>query len=381
MSHHQLYLLLVLFTLLGPYLGHSQNMQRQYAPDVQPDGRVTFHFVAPHAEKVLLAREGTLPTPMQQADSGVWTYTTAPLPPDIYAYSYVVDGNMLSDPTNPMTKPFAMSSAQSLVHVPGPDSLSWEINDVPRGVLHRHFYASDAVGEERSFLVYTPPGYNPTADQTYPVLYLLHGVMDNEDAWTAAGRAHIILDNLIARGQAEPMLLVFPQGYGFSDVPNRMGELFQPNTNQKQLMDVFGGMLIDEIIPHVEAAYAVGTDRKARALAGLSMGGAQAVYIGLNQSDRFGWLGSFSGAFMMYGSAYDALFPRLNTANMTPPHLLWIGSGTEDFVIGINRTYTQWLTSKDISFSYHESEGGHTWMVWRRYLTSFVPLLFQSDTE
>ena len=356
-------------------------MQTQYAPDVQPDGRVTFHLLAPNAENVILVREGAQPTPMQRTDEGVWAFTTEPLPPDIYAYSFVVDGNILGDPVNPMTKPFVMSSAQSLVHVPGPDTLSWEINDVPRGVLHRHFYRSDAVAEERSFQVYTPPGYDPAADRKYPVLYLLHGVMSDENAWTTAGRAHIILDNLIARGQATPMLLVIPQGYGFSDVPSRIGALFQPGTNQQQLMDVFAGILLDEIIPQVEAAYAVETDRTARALAGLSMGGSQALYIGLNHLDRFAWIGSFSGAFVMYGGRFDTFFPHLSEEANTQMRLLWTACGTEDFLIGINRMYNEWLASKNMAFTYHESTDGHTWLAWRRYLTLFAPLLFKPEAE
>ena len=161
--------------------------------------------------------EGAKPAPMQKDDQGVWSLTTAPLTPDFYGYSFVADGVGLIDPSNPSMKPNLLHT-QSQVHVPGPASLPWEIGDVPHGLVHHHFYKSGVVGDERDFYVYTPPGYDPKAKRSYPVLYLLHGFSDDASGWTAVGRANVILDNLIAQGKAKAMMMVMPLGYGAPEI-------------------------------------------------------------------------------------------------------------------------------------------------------------------
>ena len=155
---------------------------------------------------------------MQKDEQGVWSATVGPLQPDIYGYSLVADGTNLIDPSNPLMKPNLLNT-QSAVHVAAPasSSLPWDVRDVPHGEIHRHFYHSKIVGDDRDFYVYTPPGYEPRAKQTYPVLYLLHGFSDDASAWTAVGRTNIILDNLIAQGKAKPMLIVMPLGRPVAD--------------------------------------------------------------------------------------------------------------------------------------------------------------------
>ena len=150
---------------------------------------------------------------MQKDDSGVWSVTTEPLEPDYYGYSFLADGVGLIDPRNPLMKPNLLGT-QSMVHVPGPPSLPWEINDVPHGVVHHHFYKSGVVGDQRDYYVYTPPRYDPASKKTYPVLYLLHGFSDDASGWTAVGRANVILDNLLAQQKAKPMIVVMTLGYG-----------------------------------------------------------------------------------------------------------------------------------------------------------------------
>src|SRR5688572_24292659 len=130
------------------------------SPEVLPDKRVTFRFRAPNAKEVLLDRESVPRLAMQKDEQGVWSVTTDPLPPDIYGYGFVADGVRLLDPGNPVIVPNLLNKSSSL-HVPGPSSLPWEVNDVPRGVLHRHFYRSRVVGDNRDFYVYTPPAYDP----------------------------------------------------------------------------------------------------------------------------------------------------------------------------------------------------------------------------
>jgi enterochelin esterase family protein len=182
------------------------------SPELEPGGRVTFRLRAPNAREVVLNLEGEKPQPMQRGDGSVWTLTTRALEPDFYGYKFLADGVRLLDPSNPDVIPNLLDKSSQL-HVPGPASLPWEVGDVPRGAVHRHFYRSGIVGDDREFYVYTPPGYDPTAKGGYPVLYLLHGFSDDASAWTAVGRAHVILDNLIAQRTAKPMLVVMPFGY------------------------------------------------------------------------------------------------------------------------------------------------------------------------
>jgi enterochelin esterase family protein len=347
------------------------------SPEVQKDGRITFRFRAPNAKNVAVARDGAPPEAMQKDDQGVWSLTTDPLPPDVYPYTFNVDGTSLADPGNPLVKPIVMGGNQSLAHVPGPADLSWEVNDVPHGTLRRHSYKSAVAGEARDFFVYTPPDYDPAGKEEYPVLYLLHGITDDASAWTTAGRAHVILDNLIARGKAKPMLVVNPLGYAFPNVAEDLFKLFRDPTLQRESMARFSATVLDEIVPQVETSYRVAKGRDSRAIAGLSMGGAQSLHIGLNHPDRFGWVGSFSGAFVMYGDDYACSFSSLDGEVASRFHLIWLACGTEDFLIGPHRKFEGWLKSRGVRFTSKETPGAHTWMVWRRYLTELAPLLFR----
>jgi enterochelin esterase family protein len=311
---------------------------------------------------------------MQKDEDGVWSVTTEPLEPDLYGYSFVADGVGLIDPSNPGMKPNLLNTT-SVVHVPGPPSLAWEINDVPRGEVHHHFYRSGVVGDNRDYYVYTPPGYAASAKKLYPVLYLLHGFSDDASGWTAVGQANVILDNLIAQGKSKPMLIVMPLGYGAPEIVTRSGpSLRDPNLRLRNY-NKFRESLFTEVIPQVEKAYKVAKDRNSRAVVGLSMGGAESLYIGLNALDRFGWVGSFSA-----GGApddFDATYPALNANTASQLHLLWIACGTDDRLITSNRQFREWLTSKGIKHTDVETPGAHTWMVWRRNLDALAPLLFQ----
>ena len=263
------------------------------SPEVNADHSVTFRFRDPNAKEVFLAREGAPRTAMQKDEQGVWTIKTEPLDPDIYGYAFVADGVALIDPHNPLMKPNLLNT-QSAVHVPGPASLPWEIASVPHGVVHRHFYKSAVIGDDRAFYVYTPPGYDPANKRLYPVLYLLHGFSDDANGWTAVGRAHVILDNLIAQGKAKPMLIAMTLGYGAPEiVAPGAGGLRDPGLRQRNY-DRFRDALFAEVIPEVEKVYRADKDRRSRAIAGLSMGGAESLYVGLNALDRFAWIGAFS---------------------------------------------------------------------------------------
>jgi enterochelin esterase family protein len=346
------------------------------SPDVHSDHTVTFRFRDPNAKEVAVQTEGsTKPVPMQKDDQGVWSVTTDPLTPDYYGYSFVADGVAgLLDPSNYRVKPNFLYRANE-VYVPGPPTLSWEIADVPHGEIHRRFYKSDVVGDHRDFFVYTPPGYDPRSKQTYPVLYLLHGYSDNTSGWTAVGRANIILDNLIAQGKAKPMLVVMPLGYGEPKVLEPNSGVFHDAGITQRNFDKFREALLAEVIPKVESAYLVKKDRNSRAIAGLSMGGSESLLTGLNTLDKFSWIGAFSSGGIT--PEFDKEFPSLDSKANQQIHLLWIACGTDDHLIELNRNLRTWLASKSIKHTDIETPGAHTWMVWRRNLTEFAPLLFR----
>jgi len=368
-------LLLFLAATATPSLAQPpQRPPRLISPEVQPDNRVTFRFRAPNAKEVKLAREGAEPLPMQKDEQGVWSVTTDALEPDFYGYSFVADDVGLIDPSNPLMKPNLLN-AQSVVHVPGPGSLVWEINDVPHGTIHHHFYRSGVVGDDRDFYVYTPPGYAPGAKRTYPALYLLHGFSDDASAWTAVGRAHVILDNLIAAGKARPMIVVMPLGYGAPEIVSSGVAAFRDASLRQRNYQKFRDALLTEVIPQVETAYRASKDRNSRAIAGLSMGGAESLFTGLNTLDRFAWIGAFSSGGL--SEDFKADFPALDAKASTQLRLLWIACGTSDFLITPNRKFRDWLKSKGIQHTTIETPGAHTWMVWRRNLAEFASLLFR----
>jgi enterochelin esterase-like enzyme len=347
------------------------------SPEVHPDGRVTFRCNAPNAKEVVLRCEGVQGGTMQKDDKGVWSVTTEPLPPDVYVYSFLADGLRVLDPGNPVLK-YNLFSTENQVHVPGPATLPWEINDVPHGVIHRHHYRSAVIGDERPFLVYTPPGYDPAAPQPYPVLYLLHGYSDAEDTWTTVGRADVILDNLIARGLAKPMVVVMPLAYGNTEVlAGGWAHLRSPGFQSiyQDSHAKFRDALFREVIPQVEKAYRVSSDRKARAIAGLSMGGTQSLFIGLNAPDQFAWIGAFGPGGM--NPDFAAAYPAVGATTNAPLRLLWLACGEQDGLLGINRKLDAWLTEKGVRHSWTQIPGAHSFRTWRPLLVQFTSLLFQ----
>ena len=345
------------------------------SPEVQADRRVTFRLRAPNAKEVLLAREGAERQAMQKDNDGVWTLTTDALEPDLYGYVFVADGVALIDPSNSLTKPNLLN-LQSVVHVPGPASLPWETNDTtPRGSVHHHFYRPRVAGDSRDFFVYTPPGYNATTVRVLPTLYLLHGFSDDASAWVAVGRAQVILDNLIAHGIARPMVVVMPLGYGAPEIVERGSSGLRDASLRQRNYDKFRESLFEEVMPRVEAEYHVSRNRQSRAIAGLSMGGAESLLVGLNALNRFAWIGAFSTGGM--SDDFDAAFPALDAKANAQLRLLWIACGTEDRLIDGNRKFREWLTAKGIHHDAVETPGAHTWMVWRRNLATFAALIFQ----
>lgn len=344
------------------------------SPEVSPDHRVTIRFFAPGATEVSVSMEGFLkPLPMTKDAEGVWSVTTPALDPEYYGYSILMDGISIADPQNPLAKPNLLTPG-NMVLVPGSSSTPWQTNDVPHGVVHHEFYHSAIVGDNRDFFVYTPPGYNAATKTKYPVLYLLHGYSDGADAWTAVGRANMILDNLIADGKAKPMIVVMPLGYGapavleggWRHVNNRA--LFQENYEK------FGQTLLQEVIPMVEKEYRVQAGRDSRAIAGLSMGGAETLYVGLNNLDKFAYIGAFSSGGI--NQDYAQAFPNLDATAKAKLRVLWMSVGKDDRLLAPNEQLRDWLQGKGIHVEWVETPGAHWWPVWRGNLVALLPQLF-----
>src|SRR5258708_30150598 len=209
------------------------------SPEVHAEGSITFRLRAPNAKEVKVELEGAQAVALERDDQGLWSGTTVPLRPDYYGYAFLADGVRLIDPSNPLLKPNLLAT-ENAVHVPGPASLPWELNDVPHGEVHHHFYKSAVAGDERDYYVYTPAGYEPSAQRAYPVLYLLHGFSDDASGWTAVGRANVILDNLIAQGKAKPMIVVMPLAYGTMEMIRVGWDAWSHPQLRKQNFDKFG---------------------------------------------------------------------------------------------------------------------------------------------
>jgi enterochelin esterase-like enzyme len=357
------------------------------SPEIAADGRVTFRLRAPNAKEVIVVGFGQK-LPMQRDEQGVWSATSEPLKPEIYTYAFSVDGATFNDPNNGYFKTSYRGGWQSQFRVPG--TAAWDPGSGPRGAITRHFYRSAVAGDDRDYYVYTPPGYDRNRKEPYPVLYLLHGLGDDAYGWISAGSANTILDNLIAQGKAKPMIMVNTLGYGTADV--LLGG--RGNLGGEQMISNFAKTVLNEVMPQVEKDYRVTTDRNQRAIAGLSMGGAEALYTGLNNLDKFAWVASFSGAFVMWPgvggggrgaaappvdpAAFAKNFPALDAKANSRLRLLLVTCGTDDGLIGINRQFKDWLTSKEIKFTGTEIPGvGHVWSLWRQDLAGLAPLLFR----
>lgn len=345
---------------------------RLNTPEVHADNSVTFRFLAPRAQQVQLDLEGVEPVAMRKDGQGLWTVTTAPLPPDYYGYSIIVDGVRTIDPYNHRLVPNLLTPGSEL-YIRG--SSSWDPTDVPHGEIHRHFYKSAVAEEERDYYVYTPAGYDPKAQTTYPVLYLLHGFSDDASGWTAVGHANVIFDNLIAQGKIKPMIVVMPLGYGTMEMIRLGWNAWEhPDTRNKNFAN-FQKALLTEVMPRAESEYRIAQDRNLRAIAGLSMGGSESLLTGLNNLDKFAWIGAFSSGGIPEDFDHD--FPGFDSKANQQIRLLWVACGTEDDLIEVNRRFRRWLKTKDIQHTDIETPGQHTWMVWRRNLTEFSQLLFR----
>ncbi|WP_138993740.1 esterase [Larkinella sp. C7] len=347
------------------------------SPKVLTDNRVAIQLYAPKASEVTVVGDFMTvmkPLNLTKDAHGVWSVTVGPLKPDYYTYTLTVDGVRTMDPKNPVIKQ-GISSLENVMALPGAGTVFQDNRPVPHGELRQVWYQSNTLGMARRMHVYTPPGYEKGTTK-YPVFYLLHGGGDDDSGWPTVGRAGFILDNLLAAGQAKPMIVVMPNGS--MPLPPSSG---MPNPDAMQKMRaLFADELLKEIMPYVEKTYRTQPNRENRAIAGLSMGGFQTLDVALSRPELFNYVGVFSSGF--FGATIDEAETKYARALNDPgfnknKKLFWIEIGKDDFVMDANKKTMALLDKHQIKYQYKETSGGHTWTNWRQYLNEYVPLLFR----
>ena len=361
------------------------------SPEVNPDNSVTFRLLAPDAKEVkltgdFLPPQGWIPgsEPMTRDEKGVWFYTTKPLESDLYGYAFLVDGLRMMDPNN-VHQIRDVATVTNIVITPGGQGDLYSVQNVPHGTVTRTWYdsPSNKYVQKRRITIYTPPGYEQ-GKRKYPVFYLLHGMGGDEEAWINLGRTSQIMDNLIAAGKAEPMIVVMTNGNVVQEAApgeSSLG-LYKPTMQLDGTMDGQFEVSFADVIRFVESKYRVIPKKNARAIAGLSMGGYHTLHISRYYPNTFGYIGLFSAAIMPDQSHADSPVYRDVEGTLKKQHengysLYWIGIGKEDFLYKANTEYRELLDRINMEYVYRESEGGHTWTNWRVYLSEFAPLLFK----
>lgn len=368
------------------------------SPEINADNSVTFRYYNPKAITVQVSgdflpteritymmdgKERSLDAPgkadMVEQD-GLWSYTCAPLEGELYSYTLYVDGQKMMDPSNiyqnrdiaTWTNIFTISTKK------GDKGWYYQVNDTPHGNVSKVWYDSPTLGMQRRMTVYTPAGYEKNTRTKYPVLYLLHGSGGDEDAWSDLGRAVQIMDNLIAEGKAEPMILVMPNGVYFNQAaPGVAVNMFQPtiaNSRSQSTAEIEESF--PDIIRYIESNYRVRKDKNSRAVAGLSMGGRQSAALSRKYPELFGYVGMFSGVVPPEIDA-DGKDKALEDVFAADPELYWIACGKSDGAMVNSLRLKEHCESEGYPVSFYESEGGHIWRNWREYLTIFAQKLFK----
>lgn len=350
--------------------------------EVLADGRITFRICAPRAKeaKVVTSDIPGFPNglkdgfseglPMQRDAAGLWSVTSpTPIAPDTYRFTFQVDGAPVPDPRG-TTWSQQVNGITSTFEVPGP---AGEFQAYDRSIAHGAVttveYWSNSIGEKRRAQVYTPPGYM-NGSRRYPVLYLVHGAGDSDDSWISVGHAHYILDKLIASGKAVPMIVVMPAGH-------------TPSTPAAQVLknDAFGADLTKDLIPYIDRTYRTEAAAATRAMAGLSMGGAHTLQFGLTRPDLFRYVGIFSMGLGVRDPAEVTAYEAANEAALKRSakemRLVYYAIGKDDFLYASVAPTRGMMDRYGIRYRYHESDGGHSWINWRRYWLDLAPLLFR----
>ena len=371
------------------------------SPEINADGTVTFRYQAPKAVKVEVTGD-FLPTEkmefemngqkvsydapgaraFKEGPNGVWEYTTDfKVAPEFYNYTFRVDGLSVIDPNNVFINR-DVASLTSVLLIPGDRADLYAVHRVPHGSVTKVWYPSETAGFDRRLTVYTPAGYE-TSKAKYPVLYVLHGIGGDEDAWVTQGRATQILDNLIASGKAKPMIVVFTNGNISEEAAplENSTNYTRPTMALPKTMEGTFETSFPEIVKFIDGRYRTIAKKASRAVCGLSMGGFHTLNLSLNYPDMFNYSGMFSAAIGVSDTSISPMYQdfdgKLATYFAKKPALLWIGCGKTDFLYQANQEFMKKMDQNGFKYTYMETEGGHIWRNWRIYLSEFVPLLFK----
>jgi len=370
-----------LFGLCTVAFGQPPRGPLVVSPQVNTDKSVTFRYLAPKATDVKLSAQFEKgPLAMTKDAQGIWSVTTPPVKPDIYPYSFQVDGVTVMDPANVAFFPNERFKA-SLVDIPGDTPLIHSLQDVPHGSVNYEYYPSVA-GTTGSLVVYTPPGYDKNLVK-YPVFYLISGTTDTEETFFKVGRTNLILDNLIAAGRAKPMIVVMPYGNIEARIAEQKGGAKPTDPTVRDGADAvkrandFGEDLTRNVIPYIEGNYRTITNEESRAIGGFSRGGGQTLRTAFSNMDKFAWVCSYSsylspqemnGSFSQIGGN-----PGLTNKQLK---LLWVSVGSDDFLYKGTVEFMDYLKAKKVAYKSLVTDGGHTWMNVKTYVADTVPLLF-----
>jgi enterochelin esterase family protein len=368
------------------------------SPEIHPDDKVTFRLFAPQVIKVEVTGDflptqkmetpyGEFDTPgvaeMTKNAQGVWEFTTPQaLAPELYSYSFVIDGVKVTDPNNVyMIRDVA--SVTSVFIIGGGRANLYKVNNVPHGTVARRWYDSPTLGQTRRITIYTPPGYEAGTEK-YPVFYLLHGAGGDEEAWIALGRTAQILDNLIAQDKVKPMIVVMTNGNSLQKAAPGESErgMYKPTFMDETRMDGDFEAAFPDVMKFMESNYRTVENKANRAIAGLSMGGFHSLHISKEYPDKFDYVGLFSAAIIppqegVTSKVYDNFDEKLKRQFEQKPKLYWIAIGNTDFLFQANTDFRKLLDANKYPYTYRETGEGHIWKNWRIYLTEFVPMLFR----
>ena len=376
-------LLFAIFTLSATFSQQALYERSEIiSPEIHADNSVTIRCLAPEAKSVVLWGEFlSQPKEMSRGEDGVWSYTSEPLASDLYLYNIFIDGVKTIDMNNVYTIR-DIAALYNIFIIGGGQGDLYAVKDTPHGTVHRCWYDSPSLGMARRVSIYTPPGYE-NSGKKYPVLYLLHGMGGDEEAWLGLGRTAQIMDNLIAEGKAEPMIVVMPNGNAaLKSAPGESDRgLYKPTTKLPRTMDGAYELSFKDIMAYVEKNFRTIKRADSRAIAGLSMGGFHSMHISHIYPGTFDYVGLFSAAvgrqFDNNAEAYKDVDEALKRQFDSGLKLYWIACGNSDFLWESNLKYMSHLEEMGLRYTLRESEGGHTWKNWRLYLSEFAPMLFK----
>jgi enterochelin esterase family protein len=371
-----------------PMLSAQQKKQNQpprvQSPEVSKDRKLVFRVLAPKASQVRLVSSdipdlGQQGTDLKKDDQGIWSGTVGPVPAGSYRYAFNIDGVTATDPRNIETSE-SNAMLWSVVHVKGSDY--FDQKETPKGALSQIWYPSKTLKKNRRMHVYTPPGYLQSSEKL-PVFYLLHGASDSDHSWTSVGRAHVILDNLIASGKAKPMIVVMPNGHTGTFT---FGGSTRPSFEEQ--MQQFAREFATDIRPYVETNFRTLSGRTHRAIAGLSMGGAQTLDIAFENLADFGYVGVYSSGIFGIAGGFGGAAPNTQWEERRKSILddaskknglkyFWFATGKRDFLLQTTKATVDMFKKHQFPVEYKETSGGHTWLEWRDYLVDFAPKLFR----